>query len=108
MLEAHFGVRVTGKSRVLHECNLSALEKEDVRLCRFNLVHPRASKVRLAAEYEFYTSSIQLYLGRRFLGLTSDIHRKERYFVTNSQSASHVAHLTPSVRMGVSSRPLNG
>lgn len=87
-LEAHVGIRVTGKSRVLHECDIAVLDKEEARLCRANQVHPRASKVILAAECKFYTSAIQLYLGRSFLGLTSDIHRKERYFVTNGQSPS--------------------
>lgn len=87
-LEAHVGIRVTGKSRVLHECDLAVLTKDEARLCRTNQVHPRASKVVLAAECKFYTSAIQLYLGRGFLGLTSDIHKKERYFVTNGQSSS--------------------
>jgi hypothetical protein len=87
-LEAHLGIRVTGKSRVLHECDVAVLTKDEARLCRANEVHPRASKVLLAAECKFYTSAIQLYLGRSFLGLTSDIHRKERYFVTNGQSPS--------------------
>lgn len=85
-LEAHIGIRITGKSRVLHECDVAILDKEEARLCRENQVHPRASKVLLAAECKFYTSAIQLYLGRSFIGLTSDIHRKERYFVTNAQS----------------------
>jgi hypothetical protein len=87
-LEAHLGIRVTGRSRVLHECDVAVLTKDEARLCRTNQVHPRASKVLLAAECKFYTSAIQLYLGRSFLGLTSDIHRKERYFVTNGQSPS--------------------
>ncbi len=87
-LEAHIGIKVTGKSRVLHECDVAILDREEARLCRLNEVHPRASKVLLAVECKFYTSAIQLYLGRGFLGLTSDIHRKERYFVTNGQSPS--------------------
>jgi hypothetical protein len=88
LLEAHVGIRVTGKSRVLHECDVAVLDKEEARLCRSNQVHPRASKVLIAAECKFYTAAIQLYLGRSFLGLTSDIHRKERYFITNGQSPS--------------------
>jgi hypothetical protein len=89
-LEAHIGIRVTGKSRVLHECDVAVLEKNEARLCRFEQVHPRASKVLIAVECKFYTSAIQLGLGRSFLGLTSDIHRKQRYFVTNGQSPSVV------------------
>lgn len=87
-LEVHVGVRVLGKSRVLHECDVAVLYREEADLCRLEQVHPRASKVIVAAECKFYTSAIQLHLGRGFLGLTSDIHRKERYFVTNSHSDS--------------------
>jgi hypothetical protein len=42
----------------------------------------------IAIECKFYTSAIQPHLGRGFLGLTRDIHAKERYFVTNAQSPS--------------------
>ena len=87
-LEVHVGIRVTGRSRVLHECDVAVLEQDEARLCRTNQVHPRASKVLIAAECKFYTSAIQLYLGRSFLGLTSDIYRKERYFITNGKSPS--------------------
>lgn len=87
-LEAHVGIRVTGRSRVLHECDVAVVDREEARLCRANQVHPRASKVILAAECKFYTSALQLHLGRGFLGLTSDIYRKERYFITNGQSPS--------------------
>jgi hypothetical protein len=87
-LEAHVGVRVTGKSGVLHQCDLAVIDRDETQLCRAEQVHPRASKVLIAAECKFYTSAIQLYLGRGFLGLTNDINRKERYFVTNGCSAS--------------------
>jgi hypothetical protein len=87
-LEAHVGIKVTGKSRVLHECDVAVIDREEARLCRTEQVHPRASKVLIAAECKFYTSAIQLGLGRGFLGLTSDIHRKERHFVTNGHSSS--------------------
>ena len=87
-LEAHIGIRVTGKSRVLHECDVAVLFADEAELCRLEEVHPRASRVLIAAECKFYTSSIQLHLGRGFLGLTSDIHRKYRYFVTNTGSPS--------------------
>jgi hypothetical protein len=78
-LEVHVGVKVTGISRVLHECDVAVIERAEAQLCRLEQVHPRASKVLIAAECKFYASAIQLNLGRGFLGLTSDIHRKERY-----------------------------
>jgi hypothetical protein len=87
-LELHVGIKVIGKSSVLHECDVAVVDRDEARLCRANRVHPRASKVLIAAECKFYTSPIKLELGRGFLGLTSDIHRRERYFVTNNKSPS--------------------
>lgn len=87
-LEVHVGVKVTGRSRVLHECDVAVIDSEEAQLCRANQVYPRASKVLIAAECKFYTSAIQLHLGRGFLGLTNDIHKKDRYFVTNGTSTS--------------------
>lgn len=88
MLEVHVGIRVTGKSRVLHECDVAVVYRDEAELCRQEGVHPRAARVFIAAECKFYGSAIQLHLGRGFLGLTRDIHAKERYFVTNARSAS--------------------
>src|SRR5688500_13010026 len=53
-LEAHIGVRVIGKSRVLHECDVAVLYKEEADLCRAEQVHPRAARVLIAAECKFY------------------------------------------------------
>jgi len=88
LLEVHVGIRVTGKSRVLHECDVAVLYRDEAEFCRVEEVHPRAARVLIAAECKFYTSALQLYLGRGFLGLTRDIHAKERYFVTNAHSAN--------------------
>jgi hypothetical protein len=87
-LEAHIGVKVTGKSRVLHECDVAIITADEGHLCRDEEVHPRPSKVLLAVECKFYTSAIKLELGRGFLGLTTDILRKDRYFVTNGHSTN--------------------
>jgi hypothetical protein len=87
-LELHVGIRVTGKSQVLHECDVAVIFQSEAQLCRAERVHPRVSKVLVAAECKFYTSDIQLHLGRGFLGLTTDIHKRQRYFVTNRGSAS--------------------
>lgn len=87
-LEVHVGVKVTGRSRVLHECDVAVIDADEADLCRFNAVHPRASKLLIATECKFYTTGVQLHLGRGFLGLTNDIHKKDRYFVTNGSSDS--------------------
>lgn len=91
-LEVHIGIKVLGKSRVLHECDVAIVEKAEAELCRRESVHPRASKVFMAIECKFYTSNLQLHLGRGFLGLTNEIHRDERYIISNARS-SNVAKL---------------
>ena len=58
VLEVHVGIKVTGRSRVLHECDVAVLDKDEAELCRAEHVHPRATKVLVAAECKFYTSMI--------------------------------------------------
>ena len=90
-LEAHIGVYVSGKSGVPHECDVAVLFNDEAELCRQNSsVLPRHSKVLLAAECKFYTSSLTLGLGRGFLGLHADTaySNGERFFVTNTSSTS--------------------
>jgi len=87
-LEAHIGVFVTGRSGVTHECDVAVVERDEALLCRAEAVHPRASKVLLALECKFHTSTLQLGLARGFLGLTQDLQKAERFLVTNAESNS--------------------
>lgn len=89
-LEAHVGVRVTGASMVLHECDVSVLLQDEADLCRnaANHVAPRAAKVILSVEAKFYSNSLGLHLGRAFLGLTMDMSTVKAFFVTNRTSDS--------------------
>lgn len=87
-LEAHVGVRVVGKSGVLHECDVAVIEQLEAETCRQKQVPPRSSKVLIAVECKFYSTPLQLHLARSFLGLLSDLSAKEALFVTNSSSES--------------------
>jgi hypothetical protein len=87
-LEAHIGVRVVGKSGVLHECDVAVIEQAEAETCRQKQVPPRSSKVLIAVECKFYSTPLQLYLARAFLGLASDLSAKEAVFATNSSSDS--------------------
>lgn len=87
-LEAHTGIKVAGKSGVLHELDVAVLERSEAESCRINSVSPRSSKVRIAVECKFYTSALQLHLARGFLGLIADISAKSPFFVTNTSSVS--------------------
>lgn len=88
ILEAHIGIRVTGKSGVLHECDVSVLHQSEAITCRNNLVSPRSSKLVMAIECKFYSTSIPLGLARAFIGLHTDLSAQESFFVVNTNSAS--------------------
>lgn len=88
VLEAHMGVRVTGKSGVLHECDVSVLHQSEATTCRNNFVSPRSSKLVMAIECKFYSTSIPLGLARAFIGLQTDLSAQESFFVVNTNSAS--------------------
>ena len=91
LLEAHVGVRVAGASKVLHECDICVLFHDEAELCRTSSgnVAPRASKLVIAVEAKFYTSSLGLGLGRGFLGFTLDMSAIDKaYFVTNRPAPS--------------------
>lgn len=89
-LEAHLGVRVSGVSKVLHECDVLLLEKSEGDICRRYNVSPQSSKAILASECKYYTTrSFGINLAREFLGLTSDFSRNcKYYFISNTTSQS--------------------
>jgi len=85
-LEAHIGVRVVGKSGVLHECDVAVIDFSEAETCRRKSVAPRSNKVLIAVECKFYATSLGLDLARSFIGLVSDISTKNPIFVTNNSS----------------------
>jgi hypothetical protein len=87
-LEAHLGVYVSGKSRLIHEADVVVLASSEGDLSRSNSVPPRSNKSILTVECKFYASNISLFLGRGFVGLCSDLSARESFFVTNSMSDS--------------------
>lgn len=87
-LEAHVGVRIEGISKVLHECDVAVLYRDEAEVCRSNRVSPRSAKTLLSVECKFYSSDVPLGLARAFLGLTSDVGRDNRFYVVNTSSRS--------------------
>lgn len=89
-LEAHLGVRVTGHSAVLHECDFSVLLQDEADVCRSRseLVAPRSHKVIIAVEAKYYTTDLALHLGRGFLGLVRDTSAQNTFFVINRDARS--------------------
>lgn len=88
VLEAHVGVRVSGKSGVLHECDVAVLLKAEADLCRAESVSPRSARVIISAECKFYSADVPLGMARGFVGLTSDLSTRDRFFVVNTESDS--------------------
>lgn len=88
-LEAHVGIYVSGKSKVIHECDVAVLNHDEANTCRDRNVHPRASKVLLAIECKYYlSSSLGVDLGRSFLGLIDDIYKNRRIFVSTQNTGT--------------------
>jgi hypothetical protein len=90
-LEAHIGIKVTGKSDVEHECDVALLPQDAARFCRLHRVHPRSSRLILSAECKYLADNVPLYLGRGFVGLVTELTSQygECHFVVNT-SSSHV------------------
>lgn len=72
-LEAHVGIQVVGKSKVLHECDVAVLDRAEGQRCRARDEAPRSSSVLLAVEAKFYTTPLKLSLAREFIGFRADV-----------------------------------
>lgn len=88
ILESHLGVRVSGRSEVLHECDVAVLFQAEAETCRRNRVSPRSSKLLFGVECKFYTTDIKLDLARAFIGLQTDLSSRDCFFVINTTSDS--------------------
>ena len=89
-LEAHIGIKITGKSDVEHECDVALLPQDTARSCRRHRVHPRSAKLLFAAECKFLTSRVPLKYGRGFVGLSTELSSQygKCHFVANTTSPS--------------------
>lgn len=82
-LEVHVGVRVQGRSGVLHECDVLVLPADEAGLSRAKQVAPRGTRSLLAIECKYYATHLSLYLARGFHGLHADLGLKHPFFVAN-------------------------
>jgi hypothetical protein len=87
-LEAHVGVRLLGKSRVAHECDVLVLDRQEALTCRANRVDPLHTRAELAIECKFYAASLSLGLLRGFIGLSADMGGPVNTMVSNVSSPS--------------------
>lgn len=94
MLEAHVGVRVQGKSGVLHECDVLVLPAAEATLSRDNEVAPRGTQSLIAIECKYYAGHLSLGLARGFHGLHADLGVKNPYFIANLAAPRIQKYLT--------------
>jgi hypothetical protein len=93
-LEAHVGVRVQGRSGVLHECDVLVLPVDEAELSRNNDVAPRGTRVLIAIECKYYAGHLSLKLARGFHGLHADLGVKNPYFIANIKAQRIERYLT--------------
>jgi hypothetical protein len=93
-LEAHVGVRVQGKSGVLHECDVLVLPVAEAELSRSRLVAPRGTRSLIAIECKYYAGHLSLQLARGFHGLHADLGVKNPYFIANIKAQRIQRYLT--------------
>jgi hypothetical protein len=98
-LEVHVGVKVSGASDVVHECDFLVLPQVEAETCRRQQVLPRSSRIVFAIECKLYGPDVPLREGRGFLGLTMDFPGKDLFFVTNVSSPSVVKLLEKKDRL---------
>jgi hypothetical protein len=84
--ELHNGLRVIGKSNVLHELDICILDKKEADRCRLNRINPRYSKIRMLIECKYYGSYMPIALGREFIGLSSEIAIRIKAFISNNNN----------------------
>ncbi|HEY1698806.1 MAG TPA: hypothetical protein VGG75_03705 [Trebonia sp.] len=93
-LEAHVGVRVQGKSGVLHECDVLVLPVAEADLSRTREVAPRGSRSLIAIECKYYAGHLGLHLARGFHGLHADLGVKNPFFIANQKAPRIQRYLT--------------
>jgi hypothetical protein len=93
-LEAHVGVRVQGRSGVLHECDVLVLSMAEAELSRSRLVAPRGTRSLIAIECKYYAGHLSLHLARGFHGLHADLGVKNPYFIANLHTQRIERYLT--------------
>ena len=93
-LEVHVGVRVQGRSGVLHECDVLVLPVAEAELSRSRQVAPRGTRALVAIECKYYAGHLSLGLARGFHGLHADLGVKNPYFVANLKAQRIQRYLT--------------
>jgi len=85
--EIHSGLRVGGYSSVLHELDVSIIERSDAMECREKKENPEHWAVKALIECKFYGSKLPLSVGRQHLGLIDEFGVPMALLCANSFSS---------------------
>lgn len=81
--EIQNGIRVQGFSRILHELDVSLIERAEAIRCRRLRVHPVHNRLKLLVECKFYGNYLPLNIGREYLGLNTEFRFRIKTLVSN-------------------------
>ncbi len=93
-LEAHLGIYVLGRSRVMHEADVAVLLRSEAQRCRDRRAVPRKTELIASVECKFSADILALRVARGFVGLAVDFSTESTFLVTNSRSESVAQFLT--------------
>lgn len=82
--EVQNGIRVRGRSSVLHELDVCIVDKEEAVKCRILQVDPSQNKIHAFIECKFYGVTLNLSIGREFIGLNSEFSTSVKALVSNT------------------------
>lgn len=91
--EIQNGLRVAGRSKVLHELDVCLIDRSEALKCRRNGSDPRYRIVKFIAECKCYGSRVELSLGREYLGLSSEFPMKRGKTMVSNVSSEEVHDL---------------
>lgn len=86
--EVQNGLLVAGYSKVLHELDVCLIKREDAIKCRRERKDPSHTAVKFLAECKCYGDSLDLSLGREYVGLASEFRLRGKTLVSNVNSES--------------------
>lgn len=84
--EIQNGLRVLGRSHVLHELDICIIQRDEAIRCRTNQIDPVKKGIIFLAECKYYGTSLPLHLGREYLGLSSEFNIRVKTIISNSSS----------------------
>jgi hypothetical protein len=91
--EIQNGLRVAGRSKVLHELDVCLIDRSEAMKCRRNGNDPTYRMIKFIAECKCYGARVELSLGREYLGLSSEFPMKRGKTMASNVSSEEVHDL---------------